>query len=197
MPSSSGARSLLAIGLTSSVVLLATSVVRAQPHQPTGGADDKLLADVSGPGQPVPMPAPQCSRTVACQYAERNLLPDGYRLQALQVCGANCTTQYWVSASAGGTQLLEIDPVRGGGVLAVGRSDVYGDHPPVRSVLPSYTATDPACCPSGFADTTYGWDPTTNALLAEESLVTPATEFPGWDAVRQALNNEGWILAWP
>ena len=124
-------------------------------------------------------------------------MPNGYRLQALQVCGANCTTQYWVSASAGGTQLLEIDPVRGGGVLAVGRSDVYGDHPPVRNVLPSYAATDPACCPSGFADTTYSWDPTTNALLAEEPVVTPAAEFPGWDAVRQELNNEGWIVAWP
>ena len=197
MPSSSGARSLLAIGLASSVVLLATSVVRAQPHQPTGGPDDKPLADVSGPGQPVPMPAPQCSRTVACQYAERNFLPSGYRFQILQVCGANCTTQYWVSASAGGTQLLEIDPVRGGGVLAVGRSDVYGDHPPVRSVLPSYAATDPACCPSGFADTTYSWDPTANALLPEEPVVTPAAEFPGWDAVRQELNNEGWIVAWP
>src|SRR5947209_176651 len=39
----------------------------------------------------------------------------------------------------------------------------------------------PACCPSGFADTTYNWSPTANALLAEEPVVTPAAEFPGWD----------------
>src|SRR5437016_14237755 len=94
MPSSSGARSLLAIGLASAAVLLATPVALAQPHQPTGGPDNGPLGDVSGPGQPVPMPAPQCSRTVACQFAERNLLPICYRLQSLTVCGANCTTQY-------------------------------------------------------------------------------------------------------
>src|SRR5438132_9860876 len=197
MPPSSCARSLLAIGLASGALLLAPAVALSQPDQPTNGPDDRPFADVSGPGQAVAVPAPQCSRTVACQYAERNFLPNGYRFQSLQVCGANCTTQYWVSAMADGNQLLEIDPVRGGGVLAVGRSDVNGDHPPVRSVLPSYAATDPACCPSGFADTTYSWDPSANALLAEEPVVTPAAEFPGWDAVRQELNNAGWIVAWP
>ena len=57
---------------------------------------------------------PLCPKTIACQYAEYSMLPSGYRLQSLAVCGANCTTQYWVSSLSDGQQLLEIDPVRGG-----------------------------------------------------------------------------------
>ncbi len=147
--------------------------------------------DPGGPGQAVAMPEAQCPRTVACQYSERNLLPDVYRLQSLEVCGANCTTQYWVSALSNGQQLLEIDPVRGGAVVAVSRGT---DHPPVRVVTPSYASTDAACCPSAFADTTYTWDAASNALVAGEPAVTLAVEFPGWPAVRAELQAEGWQL---
>jgi hypothetical protein len=160
-------------------------------------ADDPsatAFGDVSGPGQAVSMPAPQCPRTIACQYAERNFLPDGYRLQSLQVCGANCTTQYWVSAIDDGRQLIATDPIRGGGVVAVARAPDPGLLPSVRIVLPSYADGDPACCPSGFADTTYTWDRGSNALVPGEPSVTPASDFPGWDAVRQELTATGWQL---
>jgi len=65
----------------------------------------------------------------------------------------------------------------------------------VRVVVPSYAANDPACCPSAYADTTYTWDAASNALTAGQPMVTPAAAFPGWDAVRQELMSEGWILA--
>jgi hypothetical protein len=150
--------------------------------------------DVSGPGQSVAMPPPHCARAIACQYAERNFLPDGYRLQSLQVCGANCTTQYWVSASDDDRQLIATDPIRGGGVLAVARGTDAGSTPAVRIVLPRYGPSDPACCPSGFADTTYTWDAASSSLVAGEPLVTPSSDFPGWDAVRQELTATGWRL---
>jgi len=162
-----------------------------QVEQPTPSA----LGDVAGPGQPVARPGPQCPRTIACQYAERNVLPDGYRVQSLLVCGANCTTQYWVSSRAAGQQLLELAPVRGGAILAIGPAGGSDNHPPVRVVVPSYAPADPACCPSGYADTTYTWAPESAGLVADEPILTPASEFPGWDAVRQALQAEGWVLA--
>src|SRR4051794_25202441 len=106
------------VAFVSCLIAGAVLVLTAAAHSATSAGS--ALGDPAGPGQPVAMPDPQCASTVACRYAERNLLPDGYRLQSLQVCGANCTTQYWVSARTDGQQLLEIDPVRGGGVLAVG-----------------------------------------------------------------------------
>jgi len=159
------------------------------PASPSGGP----IADVSGPGQSVTRPAPQCPRTIACQYDERTFLPDGYRVQSLEVCGANCATQYWVSASTDGQQLLALDPIRGGAVVAVGPAKDI--HPPVRVVLPNYGPNDPACCPSTFADTTYTFDGGTNTLVAGQPVLTPAADFPGWDSVRQQLMSEGWILA--
>ncbi len=160
--------------------------------QDTAGAP---IADVSGPGQAVPQPASQCPRTVGCQYAEQNFLPNGYRLQSLQICGANCTTQYWVSAMSDGHQLLEIEPVRGGAILAVSRETIPSDHPSVRVVIATYTATDPACCPSSYSDTTYSWDAGSNSLVPGEPAVTPADQFPGYEATRQQLSSEGWIVA--
>jgi hypothetical protein len=151
------------------------------------------IADVSGPGQSAVQPPPQCPRTIACHYAEQNFVPNGYRLQALEVCGANCTTQYWVSAITDGQALLTIDPTRGGAILAVDRSG--GSQPRVRTVMASYASTDPACCPSGFTDTTYSWDTASNALVPTTSDFTPADQFPGYDATRKALAAEGWIVA--
>src|SRR4051812_17075413 len=80
------------------------------------------LTDPIGPGQTVPVPAPMCPAiagncymqaqftnqvipgTVArcgipngCTYGERYFYAEGYRFQMLNVCGANCTTQYWVT----------------------------------------------------------------------------------------------------
>ena len=46
------------------------------------------LGDPAGPGQSVPVPPAQCPRTLGCQYAGRNSLPEGYRFQMLHVCGA-------------------------------------------------------------------------------------------------------------
>ena len=167
------------------MVLFAT-VLAAQPAY-------AQIADVPGPGVAVAQPAPQCPRTTGCQYAEQNVLPAGYRLQSLLVCGANCTSQYWLSSLADGQPLLEIDPARGGAVLAVGRDS--GDHPPVRVVMARYTSTDAACCPSAFSDTTYTWDASANTLDAGEPVITPADQFPGYEATRQELRDEGWIVA--
>src|SRR5689334_14303210 len=151
------------------------------------------LGDPGGPGQAVSRPSVQCARTIACVYSERNMPPADYSLQSLQVCGANCTTQYWVSGLADGQEYLGLDPVRGGAVLAVSGSG--GMHPPVRVVAPRYAPTDPACCPSGFSDTVYTWAPDAGQLSAGEPTVTPADQFPGWDAVRGELQAEGWVLS--
>jgi hypothetical protein len=178
--------------LAVAVFIMATPVpVAAQGAGQGAGA----IGDVSGPGQSVSQPAAQCPQTTECQYTEENLFPTGYRMQALQVCGANCTTQYWVAAMSDGSQLLELDPVRGGAVLAVGKGTGPASHPPVRVVMAMYAATDPACCPSGYSDTTYTWDAASNSLLPGEPIVTPSDQFPGYDATRQELNAEGWIVA--
>jgi hypothetical protein len=152
--------------------LFMQSVGQTQP-QSTPGPSSPIgpIADVNGPGQSVVRPAPQCPRTISCTYAERTFLPDGYRVQSLEVCGADCTTQYWVSASTDGQQLLALDPVRGGAAVAVGQSK--DRHPPVRVIEPNYAASDPACCPSGFADTTYTWDGAVNTLAAGQPMITP------------------------
>src|ERR1044071_8022528 len=96
----------VAVTLVASVLLLVPSVLAQSDGQP--------IADVSGPGQSVAQPPAQCPHTIACTYTEQNLIPNAYRLQSLEVCGANCTTQYWVSAMADGSPLLGIGPVRGG-----------------------------------------------------------------------------------
>jgi hypothetical protein len=35
--------------------------------------------------------AAECRATISCTYGERNVLPNGYRIHKLDVCGANCT----------------------------------------------------------------------------------------------------------
>jgi hypothetical protein len=150
------------------------------------------IGDVTGPGQPVEMPPPQCPSTVACTYSERNYLPDGYRFQALRVCGANCSVQYWVSSIPDGQQLLVTDPVRGGGIIAVGPGESEDDpHPPVRTVLPNYTPADPACCPSGLADTIYTWDPANGTLGVGATSIIPTEGSGGWEAIQSRLKDEG------
>jgi hypothetical protein len=62
-------------------------------------------------------------------------------------------------------------------------------------VIPAYAPQDPACCPSAFSDTTYSWEAASNTLVAGDATATPADEFPGYDATRQALTGEGWIVA--
>ena len=161
----------------------------------TASAQSTALGDPAGPGQSVARPAAECPRTIACQYAERTFLPDGYRFQSLQVCGANCTTQYWVSTSTDDQQILTLDPVRGGAVIALQPSTSANAHPEVRVVLPSYGSADPACCPSSYADTTYAWDDASGTLSPGSAVLTPAAEFPGWDQVRQELQVEGWRLS--
>ena len=179
------------VGVVALVGSSGPAVAQGASQDPGGAA----MADVTGPGQAVAQPAPQCPRTVGCQYAEQSFLPNGYRVQSLQVCGANCTTQFWIGSIPDGQQLLEIDPVRGGAIIAVARASDGQAHPAVRVVMPNYGPQDPACCPSSFTDTTYTWDGGTNTLVAGDATATPADQFPGFDATRQALGAEGWIVA--
>jgi hypothetical protein len=172
--------------------LFMQSVGQTQPT-PVPAPPSAAIADVNGPGQSVHQPAPQCPRTISCDYTERTFLPDGYRVQSLQVCGANCTTQYWVSDSTSHQQVLALDPVRGGAVVAVGQAK--DSHPQVRVIEPNYTASDAACCPSGFSDTTYTWDGSTNTLVAGQPTIIAAADFSGWDATRQQLQADGWAIA--
>jgi len=158
------------------------------------------LGDPGGPGQAVPAPPAQCPRTIACSYSERNTLGSngGYRFQSLNVCGANCTTQYWVSDVATGKLLLTIDPVRGGGILATGRQANDEDvHPPVRVVVPDYGPNDPACCPSGFRDTTYTWDAASASLVAGPPNMVPTQGGPGLEGLQQQMRDEGFFDVFP
>jgi hypothetical protein len=154
---------------------------------------EPAIGEVSGPGQAARMPAALCPRTVACRFAEFSDPRDGYRVQALEICGANCTTQYWMSTVTDGQQILEIDPVRGGGLLTVKQAAPGETHPAVRTVLPIYAPNDAACCPSAFADTTYTWDTVTGTLVAGEPSMIPSGGFVGWDAMRVALANDGFV----
>jgi len=175
----------LAVALVAATVL-GVPAVAASAAQPTG------------PGQPVEQPAAECPGTISCTYGERNFLPNGYRVQKLEVCGANCTSQYWVSLMADGTALVTTDPVRGGGVVAVGQPAGSQDpHPPVRLVLPDYQQGDAACCPSQYADTTYTWDAAAGTLVAGEPDIIPATDFAGWDALRANLQSDHFVVVFP
>jgi hypothetical protein len=164
------------------------AALSAAPPGQAGGPAGSGLGNPSGPGQAVSHPPAQCGGVLACQYGERNSLPNGYRFQALQVCGANCTTQYWVTNIPDGRLLLTVQPVRGGGIVAVGRGSGTDDpHPPVRTVLPAPQPADPACCPSEYRDTTYTWDVASGRLVPGTPTVIPAAQFGGWDSVRQRL----------
>ena len=118
------------------------------------------LGDPSGPGQAVPAPPAQCPDIISCSYSERNALgPDGgYRFQTLaNVCGANCTTQYWVSDMATSKPLLTVDP----GAAASSPSSVPATtarSTPACGSRPHYGPNDPACCPTNYRDTTYTWN---------------------------------------
>ncbi len=158
------------------------------------------LGNPQGPGQAVSQPPAMCDQTVSCTYSERNALGQngGYRFQSLLVCGANCTTQYWVSDVATGKLLLGIEPVRGGGLIATGRQANDQDtHPPVRVVVPDYGPNDPACCPSGYKETTYTYDPSSNALTASASSTIPSQQFPGWQELRQQLEQQQFFPVFP
>jgi hypothetical protein len=153
------------------------------------------IGDVPGPGQPVSRPAAQCPRTVACTYDERTLMPAGYRFQSLTICGANCTTQYWISSIPDGKQLVEVQPTRGGGMIAVARSNEADGRPAVRTIVPSYGASDPACCPSSYVDTTYTWDNARGSLVPGEPVSTPMTpdDEIDWVDAHDMLLQEGFI----
>jgi len=152
------------------------------------------LGNPDGPGQAVAAPSAQCPRTIACTYAEHNTLgPDeSYRFQMLSVCGANCTTQYWISAIADGKALVEIPPVRGGGMIAVARGG-DGGPPAIRTVLPGYGPNDPACCPSSYVEMTYTWDAGQGTLVASEPIGTPTGDGDGWAAAHEKLVQEGFF----
>jgi len=150
-----------------------------------------------GPGQAAPQPQALCPATVSCTFAERNFLPNGYRVQRLDVCGANCTSQYWISNSSDGAVLLEVDPIRGGGIIAVGRTTASMTHPDVRTILPDPQPGDPACCQSQYSDTTYTWDAGSGTLVAGTQETVPAADFGGWESVSSALQSEQYIVVFP
>jgi hypothetical protein len=153
------------------------------------------IGDVPGPGQPVSRPAAQCPQTLSCTYDERTVTPAGYRFQSLTVCGANCTTQYWISAIADGRQLVEVKPTRGGGMIAVERENEVDGHPAIRTIVPSYGASDPACCPSSYVDTTYTWDAAKGTLVPGEPVSTPVTadDEIDWIDAHDMLIQDGFV----
>jgi hypothetical protein len=176
------------VALAAAAIALSASVASAQ------------LGDPTGPGQSVPQPPAQCPRTIACSYSEHNALGQngGYRFQMLNVCGANCTTQYWVSDMVSGKSLLTIDPVRGGGIVAVGRATSDQDvHPSVRVVVPDYGPNDPACCPTNYRDTTYTWDAAGGALVADQPRLVPTQSVEGWQGLREQLRGDGFFDVFP
>ena len=166
----------------------------------TAGWAGAQLGDPSGPGQAVPAPPAQCPQTISCSYSERNALgpAGGYRFQMLNVCGANCTTQYWVSDMATSKPLLTVDPVRGGGIVAFERpSNDREVHSRVRVVVPDYGPNDPACCPTNYRDTTYTWNAATSSLVAGQPRLIPTQSVAGWDAMQEQLRGEGFFNAFP
>jgi hypothetical protein len=182
MPASPAYASRIAMLAAAAATVLSVSPAVAQASDPPG------------PGQDVPPPPAQCPQVLACTYTERNYLPNSYRFQMLRVCGANCTSQYWVSSIPEGQLLVAIEPVRGGGIVAIGRAaDPQEAHPPIRTVLPDFAPKDPACCPSQYADTTYVWDPASATLAAGDPTLVPAGEFDGWESVRARLESEGFF----
>ncbi len=166
----------------------------------TAGLAAAQLGDPRGPGQAVAQPPAMCPQTITCVYSERNGLgPNGgYRFQALDVCGANCTTQYWVSDMTTGKLLLGLDPVRGGALIATGRQTSDQDtHPPVRVLVPDYAPSDAACCPSGYKETTYTYDAASNSLTASASTTIPSDQFPGWQELRQQWQQQQFFPVFP
>jgi hypothetical protein len=172
------------VRIVAAVAMVAAVVVSAAPAS-------AQIADVPGPGQAVSRPDFQCPRTVGCSYEERADMPAGYRFQMLRVCGANCTTQYWVSAIADGKALLEVAPVRGGGLIAVARATDGGGPPAVRTVLPGYGPNDPACCPTSYVETTYTWDAGQGTLVPGDPVNTPVGDVDGWTAYEKKLGQDG------
>ena len=66
------------------------------------------------------------------------------------------------------------------------------------AAVSSRIRADPACCPSGFADTTYAWDTASGTLIvAGDPVMIPSPAFEGWDAARQRLKDEGFFDALP
>lgn len=170
------------LALSAAPFVAAVGVALAQAGGPTG------------PGQSVDQPPAMCPEAMSCSYEERNYLPNGYRAQMLQVCGANCTSQYWLSDRVGGQLLVSTEPIPGGAVIAVGRAESSDEtHPPVRLVAPNYQPEDARCCPSWYSDTTYRWDATSGTLVADEPTYLPADQFPGWDGLRTQLQDAGFF----
>ena len=153
------------------------------------------IGDVPGSGQPVPRPASQCPQTASCTYDERTLDPAGYRFQSLTICDTNCTTQYWISLVADGKLLMEVAPVRGGGMLAVSRESEASGHPSVRTIVPSFAGSDPSCCPSSYVDTTYSWDAAKGTLVPGQPVSTPVTpdDEIDWVDAHDMLLQDGFI----
>ena len=151
------------------------------------------IGDVTGPGQQIPRPASLCPQTTSCTYDERTLDPAGYRFQSLTVCATECTTQYWISSVSDGTSLLEVKPTRGGGMIAVARENSADGHPSIRTIVPNYGAADPACCPSSYVDTTYGWDAAKGTLVPGTPVTTPVTadDEIDWVDARDMLLSDG------
>lgn len=174
-----------------SALVLGTMVALSHSTSPASAQN----GDVSGPGQPVPRPASLCPQTIGCTYDERTLEPAGYRFQSLTVCGANCTTQYWISSIADGKLLMEVAPVRGGGMLAVSRENEGDGRPAVRAIVPDFSGSDPACCPSSYVDTTYSWDAAQGALVPGQAVTTPvaADDQIDWVDAHDMLLQEGFI----
>ena len=173
--------------------LLALVFLLAFSLSPT--AANAQIGDVPGPGQPVARPASQCPQTTSCTYDERTIAPAGYRFQSLTICGADCTTQYWISAVADGKLLVEVNPTRGGGMIAVERENDADGHPAIRTIVPDFSASARACCPSSYVDTTYTWDAAKGSMVPGQPVSTPVTaeDEIDWIDAHDMLMQDGFV----
>jgi hypothetical protein len=168
---------LLALGLALSVQGVGA---QTPPFSGSNGPPDRSI------GQDVPQPPMQCGPRFRCSYQETVSPDTAYRIQALSICGNNCSGQYWISDAADGHLLLSLGPVAGGATLALGTTS---PHPDLRIIRADYQPADALCCPTQFTDTTYGWDASRSVLTAGTPIVIP----PGYyslEAMRLTLERD-------
>ncbi|HLI27269.1 MAG TPA: hypothetical protein VKZ60_09370, partial [Chloroflexota bacterium] len=172
--------------LTRRAALLAALIALSALAPGAGAAPGGQGGDATAP------PPSLCPDALNCTYLERRpVAPEVvWRFQSLSICGANCSERYWVTDTSTGRVALSTPEVRGGGIVAVARTNGTTPRPAVRVILPDPEPTDAGCCPSYYRDTIYRWDPAQGRLVVDQSRRDPTTDFPGWDALRRALDAE-------
>ena len=185
---------LLLFGGTSFAQGDSSSTAQIPASEPASSAATPPAVGPAGPAMAVPRPAVQCPQTAACTYQERSDASTNYLFQALEVCGADCSTQFWVSDLASDQDLLDVPPIAGGGIVAVSRARLAStDRAQVRTVLPQFSPSDPTCCPSSYIDVTYGWDASGQTLVPAATVTIASANFNSWVAQRSRLQADGFV----